>query len=92
MTVRDHTPAGQEPIAHAIKEADGAWRLHALGDHLHAVSTLAAGFAAPFGAADWASVAGRWHDLGKFRPAFQRYIRTATGLDAQHAHLEGVPG
>ena len=92
MTVRDHTPAGQEPIAHAIKEADGAWRLHALGDHLHAVSTLAAGFAASFGAADWASVAGRWHDLGKFRPAFQRYIRTATGLDAQHAHLEGVPG
>jgi CRISPR-associated endonuclease/helicase Cas3 len=85
-------PQPNRLIAHALKEADGTWRLHALGDHLHAVSALAADFATPFGAADWASVAGRWHDLGKFRPAFQRYIRTVTGLDAQSAHLEGAPG
>ncbi len=37
----------------------------------------------------WAALAGRWHDLGKYRPAFQRYIRNAVGLDAQDAHIEG---
>ncbi|MFA4837032.1 MAG: CRISPR-associated helicase Cas3', partial [Dehalococcoidia bacterium] len=32
---------------------------------------------------------GLWHDLGKFSPEFQRYIRAASGIDA---HLEGKPG
>lgn len=65
---------------------------HRLEDHLHSVATLAAGFAAGFGA-DWAYLAGLWHDLGKYRPAFQRYIRAVSGVEA---HIEasdaGTPG
>lgn len=81
-----------EPIAHAVQETDGTWRLHGLQDHLLAVSALAASFANPFNATAWAAGAGRWHDLGKFRAPFQRYIRISTGLEPQGAHLEGAPG
>lgn len=63
------------PIAHGPD--------HALVDHLRAVAGLAAATAPP-GAGDWAHLAGLWHDLGKFRPGFQRYIRQ----DAD-AHIEG---
>ena len=39
-----------------------------------------------------AGYAGLWHDLGKFQPAFQSYIRRDSGFDPE-AHLEGVvPG
>jgi CRISPR-associated endonuclease/helicase Cas3 len=60
-------------------------RTQALFDHLTAVSALACGFAASFGAADVAALAGRWHDLGKFRPGFQTYIR---GQGDENVHLE----
>lgn len=79
-------------IAHAQACTDGAWRLHELDAHLRSVATLAARYAAPFGGSDWAEIAGLWHDLGKFRPAFQRYIRQATGFDAADAHIEGKAG
>jgi CRISPR-associated endonuclease/helicase Cas3 len=79
------------PIAHAAFQHEN-WRLHALDAHLRSVSDLASRFASPFGAEQWASIAGLWHDLGKYRPAFQRYIRTATGLDAETAHIEQRPG
>ena len=70
------------PIAHVDRDADGNWREpHDLVEHLHGVEELAAGFAAPFGAADWARLAGRWHDLGKFRNRFQGYIRKVSGLE-----------
>ncbi|EGF30315.1 CRISPR-associated helicase Cas3 [Oxalobacteraceae bacterium IMCC9480] len=39
--------------------------------------------AAPFASAQWARLAGRWHDLGKYRPGFQRYIR-----EISDAHCE----
>lgn len=58
---------------------------HWLTAHSRDVSTLAADFAASF-APQWARVAGLWHDLGKFRPGFLRYIRGVSGVDA---HLEG---
>jgi len=41
-------------------------------------------FAGP-GADDWAYLAGLWHDLGKFRIGFQRYIRQVNGVNA---HVE----
>lgn len=76
------------PLAHILSDGTP----HPLADHLHAVAALAAGFAAGFGA-DWARLAGLWHDLGKYRPAFQRYLRAASGAEA---HIEasdgGVPG
>ncbi len=49
------------------------------------VGELAGRFAAGYGK-DWAQLAGLWHDLGKFRPGFQRYIRQANNVDA---HIEG---
>jgi len=83
---------GNRPIAHAAQGSDGTWREpHDLDDHLRAVAALAAGYARRFGADDWAYLAGLWHDLGKYRPRFQSYIRQASGFEAD-AHIEGKPG
>lgn len=38
-----------------------------LDEHLKNVAELAAKFAEPFGAQDWARLAVLWHDLGKIR-------------------------
>ena len=60
-----------EPLAHS-----GG---HLLVDHLKRVAELAAEFSKAFDAVDasrrWAYLAGLWHDLGKYRPGFQRYLR-----------------
>ncbi|WP_373500908.1 CRISPR-associated endonuclease Cas3'' [Desulfococcus sp.] len=58
-----------------------------LDSHLHGVATLAGKFGSSFGAYSWAYLIGLWHDLGKFSPAFQSYIRKSN-----EAHLEGKPG
>ena len=44
-------------------------------EHLRAVAGLAQEFAAGFGGGDSAYYAGLWHDVGKFNPAFQEYLR-----------------
>ncbi len=74
-----------EFVAHIRKDGE---RLiaHRLEEHLVDVSELAADFAAEFGAASWAVLAGIWHDLGKYRKGFQRYIRQCGDPDA---HIEG---
>lgn len=63
---------------------------HLLSDHLQAVAATAATFATAFDcsgvSSPWAHAAGLWHDLGKYRPGFQRYVRLADGDDA---HIEG---
>ncbi|MDF1481830.1 CRISPR-associated helicase Cas3' [Extensimonas sp. H3M7-6] len=80
------------PAAHTARNADGSWRTpHALSAHLCAVAALAAQFASSYGA-DWARLAGLWHDLGKYRPGFQRYLRAASGAEAENAHIEGGAG
>lgn len=79
-------------IAHVAFEADGRPRLQAVAEHLGSVAELASSFAAPFGGSEWAELAGRWHDLGKFQPAFQSYIRRATGYDADTSPDGGGPG
>jgi len=48
---------------------------HALVTHLRSVADLAADFAAAFGASEPARYLGLWHDLGKFNPVFQKYLR-----------------
>ncbi|MDO8445418.1 MAG: CRISPR-associated endonuclease Cas3'' [Deltaproteobacteria bacterium] len=73
------------PIAHVSE--DGC--IHLLDEHLRETAKLAERFAAEFGCGEWGRLAGLWHDLGKYSPEFQRYIRAASGLDA---HLEGKPG
>jgi CRISPR-associated endonuclease/helicase Cas3 len=80
-----------DSIAHVAKDANGDWRTpHALEDHLTGTAALAIGHASAFGAEDWARLAAQWHDLGKYRPAFQSYIRAASGFEAENAHIEGV--
>ena len=58
---------------------------HHLENHLEAVGKFASEFASEFGNPEWAELAGRWHDLGKYRGAFQEMIRQASGYEA---HLE----
>jgi len=65
------------PIAHGPD--------HLLVEHLRAVARLARSHAPP-PLTELASLAGLWHDLGKFRPGFQRYVRQ----DAD-GHVEGRP-
>lgn len=73
-------------------DANGNWRApHDLAEHLHAVAALAADNASRFNGSDWAYLAGLWHDLGKYRPRFQRYIRLASGFEAD-AHIKGEAG
>ncbi|MBC7378605.1 MAG: CRISPR-associated endonuclease Cas3'' [Burkholderiaceae bacterium] len=67
--------------AHSQNE-QGDW--HGLADHSQSVGRMAGEFAAPFRATLWAELAGRWHDLGKARPGFQRYVRSNAD-----AHIEG---
>ena len=66
---------------------------HLLSDHLHAVAATAATFATAFDrigvSSPWAHAAGLWHDLGKYRSGFQRYVRQADGGEA---HIEGRVG
>lgn len=50
-------------------------REHLLEEHLRAVGQLAGTFAAIFASAEWGRTAGRWHDLGKYLPAFQARLR-----------------
>ncbi len=57
--------------------------------HLAEVSEMAGKFASAFGAGDWATLAGRWHDLGKYHPEFQAYLLRENGYSA---HLETVAG
>ena len=68
-----HSPPPETPEAPA----------HDLAQHLRAVAAGAQNFAQGWGA-EFAELAGLWHDLGKFRPGFQRYIRQTAD-----AHIEG---
>ena len=79
------------PIAHAARNPNGSWRdPHDLVDHLAGVAALSACHARKFDAEDWGLLAGLWHDLGKFRPAFQDYIRNKSGFEKVNAHVEGA--
>ena len=79
------------PIAHAAMDSKGQWREpHDLEAHLASVASLSAQHAAGYGA-DWARLAGQWHDLGKYRPRFQNYIRQVSGFEAD-AHIKGEAG
>lgn len=66
---------------------------HLLDDHLRSVASLAGSFATAWdqasGTNGWAYQAGLWHDLGKYRAGFQRYVHLSDNPDA---HIEGKVG
>lgn len=67
--------------ARAITDTNGTLRFQQLGDHLHGVSQRAGAFAQALGCADLGSLAGLWHDLGKYAADFQRYLLDANGVE-----------
>ena len=69
----------RKPVAHLREDDSGKWLEHDLNEHLNGVATIAAGFASEFGNADWAMAAGMLHDLGKFNPRWQEYLRKSNG-------------
>ena len=74
--------------AHVREQASGDFAIHSLDDHLNSVAQLAGHFAKQINSVQWAELAGLWHDLGKYQPAFQQYIASASGMEA---HIE-APG
>lgn len=60
------------PAAHTPNKAN-EW--HPLKAHLSEVACQAQKFAAKFGAGSLGYYVGLWHDLGKYNPAFQRYLQ-----------------
>jgi len=76
-----------ENIARATQEENGQWRQQPLVEHLDGTARRAGEFASEFGSKDWGELLGWWHDLGKFDPHWQQYIRRKTGYDPE-AHIE----
>ena len=75
-------------IAHVKQNSENRWSTQSLQDHLNGTAKLAGEFASEFGNQDWGEILGYWHDLGKFLPSWQKYIRRETGYDTD-AHIEG---
>ncbi len=83
-----------KPLAHVRQDKSGEWHEHLLDEHSRGVASLAGEFAVYFDSADWASLAGLWHDLGKYSPEFQQYIKKVSGYANRYdpeAHIE-APG
>ncbi|MEY4750427.1 MAG: hypothetical protein RIQ60_2641 [Pseudomonadota bacterium] len=76
-----------EDVAVAHLHADG--RRHVLADHLIQVGRMAAEFSRRDPTPALARLAGMWHDLGKYRAGFQRYLHMAVAVAAEDAHIEG---
>lgn len=70
-------------LAHVKQATDGKWLEHDLQDHLREVGKLAAEMASGFNSESWAKVTGLWHDLGKYRSAFQTVMANVTETVAQ---------
>ncbi|MBP6999796.1 MAG: CRISPR-associated endonuclease Cas3'', partial [Tepidiphilus sp.] len=79
-------------IAHVAYDAQReTWRApHDLAAHLRETGKRAVQFAERYGAG-WARLSGQWHDLGKYRPRFQRYIRHKSGYEPD-ASIQGELG
>jgi CRISPR-associated endonuclease/helicase Cas3 len=71
------------PNAHSRNKAG---LRHDLRTHLCSVAALAAQFARPFGGADAARLAGLWHDVGKFNPAWQAYLLASEATPSLYGH------
>lgn len=79
-------------IAHIRPLEDGSFSNQPLfgpNSHLNGVAELAELFAAPFGAQQFAKLAGFWHDLGKYKKDFQDYICKVSGYQNEEANEGG---
>lgn len=74
--------AQDTPLAHVGRNRER----HSLAEHLRAVAVGAEQKAEYFNGGEWARYAGQWHDLGKYRSGFQKYILQSNDPDA---HIEG---
>lgn len=72
--------------AHSSESSSDVTNWHKLEEHLETVAELAAVFSQPFKSEEWARLAGRWHDLGKYQPEFQRRLR-GERIAVEHAGL-----
>ena len=59
-----------------------------LEEHLSNTAELAAEFARPFGAEEYAHIAGLWHDVGKMSNVFQQYLQETS--DAEPSEAESM--
>lgn len=83
----------REFVAHVKQNDDGSWKEpHLLSDHLKETAIKAGLFAKEFGNKDWAEFIGSLHDLGKYHPDWQKYIRKASGYYDEDAHIEDYGG
>lgn len=81
---------GKGFIAHVRQGTQGVWEApHLLSEHSDSVATLAATYATAFNGSEWVRQAGLLHDLGKYQPDWQHYLKRASGFDAENAHIEG---
>lgn len=76
----------QRFYAHTPAIEGGPW--HDLVEHLVRTAELAEKHGAKFGAGELARLAGLWHDLGKFHPDFQKYLRRC---EMARRHSIGAP-
>jgi len=86
--LRYYAHTADDDQGNPLPESSGQWQL--LAEHLRKVSELAAKFAAPFGAEDEARLAGLLHDLGKYQPDFQRYLRCGSPRTPHAIHGAAV--
>jgi CRISPR-associated endonuclease/helicase Cas3 len=80
--------------ARAVKNGDGGWSFQDLEAHLQGVARRAGAEGESFGCGELASLAGLWHDLGKYAADFQQYLLDANGIDSdrEEAVSETVRG
>ena len=77
----DSTMASRCAFAHSVLGwPQTAWE--PLDHHLNETATLAEHYARGLAAPAWGAWLGRWHDLGKYAPAFQDYLRQTADPDA----------
>ncbi|WP_329905454.1 CRISPR-associated helicase Cas3' [Porphyromonas pogonae] len=82
------------PVAHIV-QTDQEWKTHDLYHHLESVSKLCSEFAERltsdkrFGSLG--AIIGRWHDVGKYHPQFQNYIKHTSGYDPEIKSSQKTP-
>ncbi|PTA66623.1 CRISPR-associated helicase/endonuclease Cas3 [Deinococcus arcticus] len=72
--------------AHTPSEGSGG-KPHDLKTHLLDTAQRARNYAEVFGAGNLAYLLGIWHDLGKYNPEFQQYLRDAQAAEAKGEDL-----